>query len=884
MQFIKELDQLDEKNWQFAKLLRRFADWELFQRERLERSIGGRSRLEALKVFGAWKGLVKDAFARPPKKDGSMTMTDRRLLFWIQSTSMDRLLATMPVFPIYKSRSYMEGARLIVSAALRYAPDKLPMVLECVLRVQRRVGYTSYYFFIYEDVLHLLATKLRRMKPDEKQTNAEKLADLVVYALEGLGTNVARGGIQISQATIHSILDALPADAVEPWYRQLRAADCNLHPFTQLHFASRIAKSSPSNRLSSVHILRDLRRTGLFQINSPVAASVCTSILTFSKKDLATFDGQSATPADLFRYLHNIGMVPNVITYSAIIRGLCLKKDLQTALDIFDIMSHHGVQPDAFTYSILINGCTLCRDFKLLPKLAIEVCNKGIRDPVVWNGILHAVYICCTQATRGRREPRRTAIYAMNDVYSRIFDVTVLKPFITGRLAELAGELLVQQRWVPEDLQPMGNIPPLPRNEVIRPGSDTLAIMLLGLIRSFAMPYEVVTFYSHFREMLRLGHPAATQLVRERGTFVHDIVLRNLLRWRGTLRIALDIIRDMMGDIKKDADSNTSQDAPMPTAEAWPHGQAVNADAEAPSANANEDVADSHGSTAYTRASGSVGTGDGTGTFIERATAVAEVSTCSTDMPQSEAHVPHTDGNPASEPSRVQHPTPGVYTWSILVYGFMRHKLPREAERILTLMREHGVKPNASTYNTLAAGYAKMQKIPQAVKAMQRLEAEGFQADDWTLRAFSYIGNKHRAIQLMEATVEENKLKKKLAELQPQSAGATDAEAVAEELQEAEVALDGQEDEGQGDEDEDEMLDQDLEARLSQIDPGEIPDHVSRKIDRTLDKLKKIAPVRERNEFKAWARVREKGLSELEEWARVRNLGLSALSLPEEED
>lgn len=87
----------------------------------------------------------------------------------------------------------------------------------------------------------------------------------------------------------------------------------------------------------------------------------------------------------------------------------------------------------------------------------------------------------------------------------------------------------------------------------------------------------------------------------------------------------------------------------------------------------------------------------------------------------------------------------------------MRAKQPEDAEYLINLMKLHGVEPNIVTWNTLAVGYARMNMIPQAIKAMRRLEAAGHTADDWTMIAFNAIRDKHRAVKLMEATVEANK-------------------------------------------------------------------------------------------------------------------------------
>ncbi|KAF3761140.1 hypothetical protein M406DRAFT_268512 [Cryphonectria parasitica EP155] len=681
----------------------------------------------------------------------------------------------------------------LISVALRFVPEKLRPLLECVIRTHEP-PYTPE-FYVVEDVLEILAMRMSVMEPSERPAVAADLALLVTNVLRSSRANT----VQINQATIVRILEALPEASIGPWYQQLRDTHCNLHTNTELQFASRLAKS-PSTKKLSTQVLLGLTSAGTVDINSPVAASVCTSILTFRKEDLAALDGQSATPADLFGTLHSIGMVPDVVTYSAIMRALCLRGDLKAALDVFEVMKQHGVQPDAVTFSVLIHGCKMCGDFDTLSELTIQACFANIRDPIVWNDVLHALYISCLRARKDRQGPRRTALFALNSIYTRIFDPKPIRPFITKRLVEM-GDFATLQSWVPENMTRIAaEVPPLPPQELVQPGSDTLAIMILGLIRSLPMPADVVIFYSHFRQMLAEGHPVAELMVRERGTFVHDVVLRNLIKWRGTLRIALDIIRDMVRDVGQDSTSEVGHSDSMST--------------------------------------------------------TRQTSVLGRRRPP------------------IRHPAPSVYTWSILMHGFMRHKQPEEAERVISLMREHGVEPNAVTWNTLAAGYAKMEKIPKAVDAMRRLETEGFQADDWTLRAFSYINHKAKAIKLMEATVEANKLKKMALEQQQQQQQQEydqdmafeeqwPAEQVPDQTQQDDGAadVDAETEEWQHSDDDEEALDEELETRLLQLDPAPVPENVSRKMLLEAQKMENIAPVNQGPQLAEWARIRRDGLS-----------------------
>lgn len=695
VQFVKEFDRLEDESRELAKVLNRFAQIEKDQRSRLAEQVAEQDWQNASSRFVAWKNALKGFNPDSPQPMPKSIM-EMKQVNWIQRCSTsDEMRAQWPsTAPERMKKTHRDGSLALLSAAVRYVPDKVHMVFEAAIASP----YGLPYWYVVEDVLELLARRLRVISDEKVKTlAAQKLAQLAARILQLRG----KGTIQFSQFTIQSILDELPTDLIESWYSQLLEAGCVLHPFTEVNFASRLAKSSPTKALSAQVLMR-LQQAKLLDINSPMAASVVTTILSFTKEELAKLDGNAATPADLFRDLHTAGLIPNVITYTTIIRGLCLKQDLETALDVFEVMQQHGVQPNEWTYSILLHGCKMCCDWTSFADIALQACNANIRDNVVWNEVLHGIYICCLkQVEEGR--PKRASLYAMNSFYSRIFDATPIRPFITGRLAEM-GQHVGQQQHFPEPLRRLAaEIPALPPNQLNSPGPDTLGILLLSIIRSLPMPYDVVVFYSQYRQMLKQGHPIARRMVQERGSLIHDIVLRNLIKWPGTLRVALDILQDMMRDSKGLA--STGAQSLVPNREGSVQDSEENTNAE-----------------------------------------------------------PEQSSDPLSAP--IPHPAPSVYTWTVLIHGFMRARQPQDAEYIMTLMRKNGIEPNRVTWNTLAAGYAKMQKVPEAVNAMRRLESEGHEADDWTMRAFSYIGNKAKAIEMMEATLEANKAHQLAVDLQ----------------------------------------------------------------------------------------------------------------------
>ena len=62
-------------------------------------------------------------------------------------------------------------------------------------------------------------------------------------------------------------------------------------------------------------------------------------------------------------------MVPNVITYSALISSIEKGKRPQQALELFEAMQQQGLEPNVITYSALISALEKSK----LPEQALEI-------------------------------------------------------------------------------------------------------------------------------------------------------------------------------------------------------------------------------------------------------------------------------------------------------------------------------------------------------------------------------------------------------------------------------------------------------------------------------------------------------------------------------
>lgn len=711
--------------------------------------------VQASADFISWKRLLKE-ISNPESKNPSFI--ERRMHHDILALdSVD----SMKSFLSYASPDHKRKARdrILLYTTLRHAPEKGAMLLQALLSASRIP------FYMVEDSLDFLAYNLRQMEAGMKQSCAQKLADTVLQMFQ----LTEKGSIRLTQNTIYSIMDALPPTHLENWFHQLMAHEAPLHKYTLLQFASRFAKMSATKDLS-LDIWRDLCETKSLDINTPLGASLCTSLLAFKDDDLHALDENLATPAELFQSLLDLGFVPNVITYTCIIHSLCVRKELRTAMEVFEVMKQHGVQPDEYTYSVMINGCKSYGDFNTMLRFALDARAADIRDPVVWNDIIHATFLACLKEPRvpgGVRRARCIVWGPMNSIFARFFHPEPLRSLITTQFTEVR-DFMEKQGFIPSRMQGVFHgIPPLPPREVVQPTSSTLGLMVLGFVRHLPRPIEVIRFYDHFKKMLKQGDPVAQMIVQEQGSIVHNIVLRSLLKWKGTLRIMLDIIRDMMTDISPAAaatipSSQTRKSSPN---------LATNMEQIA----AEFDIS-------------------GIG---------ADTTTAAADIMEAEGKIANGEESPldailsnvgdVSGEARppIRHPRPSVYTWSILLKAFMSNRRTSEAEHILKLMQVHGVKPNIVTWNTLAAEYARLGNTKQAVEAMSRLEAAGFKSDDWTLRAFSRISDKAKAIALMEQKVEENKLAKAAVEEREQQQQQQGDEAGIEEISTLEGEMEG---------------------------------------------------------------------------------------------
>ncbi|KAH8893158.1 hypothetical protein GQ53DRAFT_745409 [Thozetella sp. PMI_491] len=563
----------------------------------------------------------------------------------------------------------------VMLGALRFTPHKAHLVLEAILEPKDlQVGP----FYAISDTLRLLAQRSGLELPGEnKEELANSLADSLILVLQTLPPET----FLLRQNDLYRIITKATGKRLADLYSALRAYNHPLHTNTLLQFA-RFLAMDVDHKPTALGIMQELAESDAIDINSPRGAALCTSIMSVSEED-ATKELR-ATPAQLFEVLLELGLKPNIITYTTIIRNLCLNKELKVAWEVFDIMQQHRIEPDLHVYSILLNGAKLCEDFESINRVLQLAESQGVGAPILWNDVIHVILLLYMKEARSQGLQRPwvlPAFQAMFRTYANVYRTTPLQTFALSDLTPLLRQSKVTnetadgegaRNWQATNAKALSltsRLHPWKPEERLEPGSDTLGLMLIGYISGFSQVYNIIAFYSRFRSMLKSGNPVAVRFVQEKGTLLHDIVIKAVVEWPGMLRVALDVVSDMLKD------------------------------------------------------------------------GIASASAL------------HTATSPDGEDT-ARHPAPSIYTWNILLNGFMRHQHLRQGERILAMMREHGLEPDIASWNTLLAGYARTQKVSKTVDALQRLERAGFRPDEYTMRGFSYLNNQKAAVDMMEGIME----------------------------------------------------------------------------------------------------------------------------------
>ncbi|KAK5628609.1 hypothetical protein RRF57_004324 [Xylaria bambusicola] len=394
--------------------------------------------------------------------------------------------------------------------------------------------------YIVEDVLYLLERQRKRTPPRSRDYSVvqQEIKAVATFVLNKCPPRY----LALEQTVLHSVLSTMSISELTQFFELLKTIEHPLHANTLLHLASRFAKSFDT-KLNALDILDVLTEIPGFDLNSPAAASVCTSLLTLNENE--PLPDEKAAPDLLFEFVIKKGLRPNLLGFSALMRNFCLRGHLDTAWKIFDLMLQHGLEPDRHVYSILLNGSKQSLDSACFESIFNIITARNDWSPILLNDFLGLLFRENESQTEQRRRQRKSndAWRPMLQLYAKFFDLDPLQKFTLFPLDNMIGLRSVQPKYATTSVRLAESLMPLPDSRLLQPDSTTLSLMIGAHIRSLNTSKYVIRYYNTFVNMVKRKDPSALALLANHGTLMFDIFLRALLQFKETIRFAINEVQ-----------------------------------------------------------------------------------------------------------------------------------------------------------------------------------------------------------------------------------------------------------------------------------------------------------------------------------------------------
>ncbi|KAK3985012.1 hypothetical protein QBC44DRAFT_300064 [Cladorrhinum sp. PSN332] len=384
----------------------------------------------------------------------------------------------------------------------------------------------------------------------ERKLARAALPHLLLYILE----NSTPGSQRLRQWTLYRIVNLADADTAGRLSEALRQYGHPLHPYTRFQIATRLAKDVRLKYMALEH-LEEMVALDQTDANSKFCQSLATSIMLFPNPDNGNHL-MSQMRAEISERILKLGLTPNLYHYTIMIRGLCENNDFETAWKIYEMLLDHRHAPDKYLYSTLLNGAKLTGKLGLVDRVLASLPPVFLQSRIIRNDLLSSILTAAIVEARskGIKPPRIIPAFPpMVAFYARFYKLEKLQRIIPVNLQEVlaASERFLeirraQWRFMREwETMIMPRLP-LKADRLADPTPDVLAIMVLGFLKSNETKYQIISFYSHFQNLLAKGDIVACELCRYNGSAIHDFVLKAALEWEGMLRVSLDILSDML--------------------------------------------------------------------------------------------------------------------------------------------------------------------------------------------------------------------------------------------------------------------------------------------------------------------------------------------------
>ncbi|KAK8073604.1 hypothetical protein PG994_004503 [Apiospora phragmitis] len=490
---------------------------------------------DRLGAFDTWKAeyasvlyaSLRDPLLRPTTSESP----EWAALSHDQDVSVESMRTTW--LEIDQAQREMNWGRMIISA-LQVNPKLLMPLLQATYDASWSPSY------IIEDVSRLLSRRAKVLGASDRQS----FVDLVFFLLN----SSPKGYLVLGEDVLASVTSWAKLEQVVEIFQYLRSSMPKLTSHTLLHLAARFASSS-DHKVLAAEILCYMTELDGFDINSPAAASVCTSLLNV-ERGLPAPQGDAA-PDRLFKTLLEHGLRPNLLNFTALMRNFAVSGYLETAWTVFELLGQHGIEADDEVYSILLNASKKEND---LPSIRRVIDSVNVQDRGrPWNvntanhllDILYRDNEAQNEVRRAQRK-RNNAFRLMLQLYAKLFRLRPLQKFLPFEIEELLLWQGPSGRYSTATTRMISAVPPQTIPLLADPDSTTLTLMITAHYRSMEKPKQVFQTYKHYNELLARRDSHATAIAQQHSTLVYDMFLKAIMQFRPYLGYAVRTVQDML--------------------------------------------------------------------------------------------------------------------------------------------------------------------------------------------------------------------------------------------------------------------------------------------------------------------------------------------------
>ncbi|KAI0479624.1 hypothetical protein F4859DRAFT_441980 [Xylaria cf. heliscus] len=517
----------------------------------LERLVLGRQTISKaaarLDVYHVWKESFTAVLHNPDAVPyGGVDSVSIGAIRSRTTSPGDEVTSIKTAWPKLDSTARQRLWPTMVLSAFQSEPQTLPTL------IQSTFDFSWCPSYVLEDVLYLLFCRHQRAL----KTGDQDDCDQIEQAMEEIATFVLDKyppkHLVLGQAVLHLILSRLATPDLVLRYQLLKTLEHPLHANTLLHLASRFAKRFDT-KAYAVDILHVLTGRPGFDLNTPAAASVCTSLLNLNENE--PLPDQDVAPDDLFEFLLKRGLRPNLLELSALMRNFCIRGHLDTAWKIFELMLEYGLEPDQHVYSILLNASKENHDIDSLEQISKIITSRNAWSTPLMNDFLDLIFQENEMQLELRRRQRKKGSNSwrpMIQLYAKFFKLEPLQKFILFPLENMLEMWGVQLKHQTTAIKLAEHLTPLPDSRLMKPDNTTLCTMIAAHMRSILTPRYAIRYYNYFFKLVNRKDPAALKLLADQRTWIVDTFLRALMQFKSTTGFAILRFRKMMTAARKE--------------------------------------------------------------------------------------------------------------------------------------------------------------------------------------------------------------------------------------------------------------------------------------------------------------------------------------------